>query len=118
MATRYSGDLKITVIYDDLGFYRSSISKDGRKLWRGNIKPPPAGFGSGVGYDSEKAYDKVAEVALSFADNDKPGLGDAAEYGQNSFKIRRVKGYWDKWPGGHIRPKRLSRYFKVKRQSR
>lgn len=109
MATRYSGDLKITIVYDDRGFYRSSISRGGRKLWRGNVRPPPIGFGSGVSYDSEKAYDKMAEAALSFADNDKPGLGEAAEYGQDGFKIRRVKGYWEQWPGGQVRPKRFSR---------
>jgi len=115
MATRYSGDLKITIVYDDRGFYRCSISKDGRKLWRGNVKPPANGFGTGVSYDSEKAYDKVAKAAVSFADNEKRGLGDNAEYDNYGFKIRRIKGYWRKWPAGRIRPKRLSRDVKKRR---
>ena len=47
MAERFSGDLKINVEYDDRGFYRTAVSREGRVLWRGRVRPPAAGFGRG-----------------------------------------------------------------------
>lgn len=92
MATRYSGDLKINVTYDDHNFYRTSVSRSGKLLWRGIVKPAPAGFGPGVSYDSPQAYDEVASSALSFADDEVGGIGDTADYDENltGYLIRRA----------------------------
>lgn len=82
MATRYSGNLQVSVVYDDQNFYRTSVSRSGKLLWRGRVNPAPAGFGPGVAYDSPEAYDEVARTALSFADHESPGerVLDGAEY--------------------------------------
>jgi len=45
MAKRYSGNLQISVVYDDKGHYRTSVSSGGKRLWRGVVNPAPAGFG-------------------------------------------------------------------------
>ena len=91
MAKRYSGDLAINVIYDDKGHYRTSVSRGGKLLWRGTVKPAPAGFGPGIGYDSPQAYDEVASSALAFADDEVGGISDDAEYDEDltGFLIRR-----------------------------
>ena len=68
MAKRYSGNLQISVVYDDKNHYRTAVSSGGKLLWRGIVNPAPAGFGRGVAYDSPQAYDEVASSALAFAD--------------------------------------------------
>ena len=108
MAERFSGDLKINVEYDDRGFYRTSVSREGRVLWRGRVRPPAAGFGRGVAYDSPEAYDETARAALSFADDEKQA-GDSAETIGSGWKIRRVPRYWQQYPGGSSRRPRFSR---------
>jgi hypothetical protein len=92
MAKRYSGNLQISVIYDDRGHYRTAVSSGGKLLWRGTVRPAPAGFGPGVAYDSPQAYDKIAQSTLSFADDAKRGIGDQAEFDENltEYKIRRT----------------------------
>jgi hypothetical protein len=107
MALRHSGDLQISVVYDDRNFYRASVSRGGRVLWRGRVRPAPAGFGAGVAYDSPKAYDEIARSALAFADDERSGVSDSAETDASGYKIRRVKNYWQKWPGGQHKPKVL-----------
>jgi hypothetical protein len=91
MAKRYSGNLQISVIYDDKGHYRTSVSSSGKSLWRGVVNPAPAGFGPGIAYDSPKAYDEVAASALAFADHEVGGLGDEAEFDEDltGYLIRR-----------------------------
>ena len=112
MATRYSGDLKISVVYDDSrrdDVYRVSISRDGRNVWRGQIGPPASGFGPGIGYDSAQAYDRTAHAALSFAD-DEIGIGDAAEMTESGWRIRRTQASRDpRAPRARRRRRRLSR---------
>jgi len=92
MAKRYSGNLAISVVYDDRGHYRTAVSRGGKLLWRGTVNPAPAGFGPGIAYDSSKAYDEVASSALSFADHEVSGIGDDAEYDENltGYLIRRA----------------------------
>lgn len=80
MAKRYSGDLQISVTYDDRNFYRTSVSRGGKLLWRGTV---PVGFGPGVAYDSPQAYDEVASSALAFADDEVGGIGDTADFDEN-----------------------------------
>lgn len=73
MAKRYSGDLQITVVYDD---YRASVSRGGVKLWRGAVRPPRH---LTYAVDSEHGYDEAARAALAFADHDRsaaPGNAD------------------------------------------
>jgi hypothetical protein len=91
MAKRYSGSLKITVTYDDHNFYRTSVSQGDKLLWKGTVRPAPAGFGPGVAYDSPQAYDEVASSALAFADNEIRGIGDEAEFKEDltGYLIRR-----------------------------
>lgn len=92
MAKRYSGNLQISVVYDDHGHYRTSVSSGGKLLWRGTVNPAPAGFGPGVAYDSSQAYDEVASSAVAFADDEKGGIADEAEYDENltGVLIRRT----------------------------
>lgn len=104
MAKRYSGDLQITVVYDDRGHYRASVSRGGVKLWRGAVRPPRS---LTYAVDSEHGYDEAARAALAFADHDRSGIGDHAEMDDAGYKVRRVKDYWQKWPGGRIKPSRL-----------
>jgi hypothetical protein len=77
MATRYSGNLVIRVLYDDRGDYKCSVTGPGGN-WRGRVRPAPAGFGAGVGYDSPRAYDEIARSAVSFAESEVPGIMDEA----------------------------------------
>ena len=92
MAKRYSGNLQISVVYDDKNHYRTAVSSGGKLLWRGIVKPAPAGFGPGIAYDSPKAYDEVASSALAFADDEKRGIADEAEADENltGYLIRRT----------------------------
>ena len=83
MAIRYSGGLKINVIYRDNGDYRAVITEYGprRSLQREVhiIRPATSGFGRGVAYDSPQAYDEMAHAALSFAD-DEEWVSELAAY--------------------------------------
>ena len=92
MAKRYSGDLQISVVYDDKNHYRTAVSRGGKLLWRGIVNPAPSGFGPGVAYDSSQAYDEVASSALAFADHDVGGISDDAEYNEEmtGYLIRRT----------------------------
>ena len=88
MAKRYSGDLQISVTYDNRDFYRTSVSRDGKSLWQGTVGPVVRGIAN----DSPQAYDEVASAALSFADHEVRGLGDEAEYNEegSGWLIRRT----------------------------
>lgn len=91
MAKRYSGNLQINVSYDDKNFYRTSVSSGGESLWSGIVRPAPAGFGPGIAYDSPKAYDEVAQTAIAFAEDEKGGIADEAEFDENmtGYLVRR-----------------------------
>lgn len=91
MAKRYSGDLQISVVYDDRGDYRTSVSEGGKVLWRGRVNPARAGFGVGVAYDSPKAYDEIVRSAISFADHEKPGIGDSAAMNDSGYTVSRTR---------------------------
>jgi len=88
MAKRYSGNLQINVAYDNRNFYRTSVGRAGKSLWQGTVGPVVRGIAS----DSPQAYDEVASAALSFADQEVRGLGDAAEYNEDGsgWLIRRT----------------------------
>ncbi len=89
MAKRYSGNLQISVVYDDKGHYRTSVSSGGKLLWRGVVNPAPAGFGPGVAYDSPKAYDEIARSALAFARDEIADLDDDVEFDDDVIHVIR-----------------------------
>jgi hypothetical protein len=91
MAKRYSGNLLINVTYNDKNFYRTSVSSGGQPLWSGIVRPAPTGFGPGVAYDSPKAYDEVAQTAIAFAEDEKGGIADEAEFDEDmtGYLVRR-----------------------------
>lgn len=122
MAKRYSGDLQISVIYDDRDFYRVAVSRGGKLLWRGRVRPPAAGFGRGIAYDSPEAYDDTARAALSFMQNEFDEGGrttyDAAshaEFGDRGFVVRRVPRFHEQYPPGRVRPTRFALRDRQKR---
>ena len=74
MARRYSGNLSVTVLYEDEGRdgrYRVTVS-NGRDAYKTFLRPPASGFGPGIAYDSPEAYDRVARAAISFAIDEHP----------------------------------------------
>ena len=113
MAIRYSGGLKINVVYRDKGDYRAVITEYGtealhRRYPRGSqfhtsprkavvyVNPAPAGFGRGVAYDSPQAYDEIAHAALSFADDDLQGMADREDW------VGELAAYDREGQGWHI----------------
>ncbi len=76
MARRYIGRAIVTVVRRGclepfspgvvFGYYDCTVAADGVR-WTGRVYPPAAGYGTGVAYDSPKAYDSVANAAASFA---------------------------------------------------
>jgi len=64
MAKRYIGDAIITIEYVDGNEYRGTIRVSGH-TWRfSDLHAPPAGFN--FAYDSPRAYDEMAQSAVSF----------------------------------------------------
>ena len=104
MANRYSGQLRISVEYDDRGGdYRVGVT-DGKHRWRGRIRPAPAGFGPGVGYDSPKAYDSIARSALAFASDEMGDLGEVAATTESGYHVGRTPA--TAWGSGRDRASR------------
>lgn len=90
MANRYSGQLRISVEYDDRGGdYRVGVT-DGKHRWRGRVRPAPAGFGPGVGYDSPRAYDEIARSALAFASDEMGDLDEMAAITESGYHVGRT----------------------------
>ena len=89
MATRYSGNLRITCLYRDQGDYKCTVTPHGGRGVTIYVRPAPAGFGRGVAYDSPKAYDEIAHAAISFADDEERGLGEEAEMNESGWVIHR-----------------------------
>lgn len=67
MAIRQIGDAIIRIKYRDRGDYAGTITTPEGHRWRfEDLHAPKVGFGANVAYDSPKAYDKMAEAAVSF----------------------------------------------------
>jgi len=100
-AKRYSGNATITVTVDESTRnyqagrqnYRVSITQGRKRVKPFDISAPIRG-GSGVGVDSPKMFDEVAESALSFAANDKEIDEDELDFGDQGFKVYRSKQSW------------------------
>lgn len=92
MATRYSGSVKVTLLWKDReNQYRCVVKVPGERakvIWVG----APAHLT--VGVDSPKAYDSTARAALSFADDEGLPVSNHADtdaMGQG-WAISRKKG--------------------------
>lgn len=105
MARRYFGDLAINVVYKDYvnnqDRYAVSVSGHGVS-WKHSLYAGAGGFGRGIAYDSQKAYDEMAKTAVSFATtpdgSESPEdreimaiLEDAANSGPNAGRFHRPK---------------------------
>ena len=69
MAKRKSGNVEVQLVYRDTNDYHCRMYVDGARVWTGDIRPAPIGFGEGVAYDSAAAYDSIARSAISFAEH-------------------------------------------------
>lgn len=104
MARRYFGDLAINVLYEDVGRdgrYKVSVSGGGI-TYKTYITPAASGFGAGVAYDSPRAYDEIANSAVSFALDAEPDLEAAGFSGPHAGQFHRPK------TGSKKNPRRLS----------
>jgi hypothetical protein len=94
MARRYCGELRIYVTYVNGDDYTGSVvAPDGKRYSLNGLRAAPIGFGSGVAYDSPKAYDKMAASAVAFAtyDNeDWSGFADYDETGEPNVTRKRA----------------------------
>lgn len=67
---RYIGDAVVHIRYEGYAggqdTYSGYVEAAGLKWKFDDLHPAPAGFGPGVGYDSAKAYDEMAQSAAAF----------------------------------------------------
>lgn len=110
---RYSGRATITIRLverdeHDQFVYYYNVTVGGKSLARGEVYPPRSGFGSGIAYDSAKAYDQVASAALSFAINDNSDVGNEVDYAASGtdYVISRRKPVRGAVKNGRSRLKR------------
>jgi hypothetical protein len=89
MAVRYSGELKITINWQDrYDWYWANISDRGKHLKQLSIRSPPT---LRRAVDSPPAYDEAAAAAISFA-----GLHDQAAWDERGVWIGRSEA--ERWP--------------------
>lgn len=91
---RYSGRATVSLRLDDWDNYHYSVSVGGKVKATGTTRPPKAGFGRGVAYDSAEAYDRTAHAALGFAmaDDSSGDVIGAVDYDPSGqFSITRAK---------------------------
>lgn len=104
MAIRYSGGLKINVVYRDAGDYRAVVTEYGYGALRRNkavvfVRPAASGFGRGIAYDSPIAYDEIAASALTFADDDDNSwVGDLAAFDRQGSYWHIGRTEREAWP--------------------
>ena len=96
MAKRMIGSATVRITYNDAGDYRGTVSVGGGLVWRfDGLMAPPIGHGVGVAYDSIKAYDRMAEAAVSFGASEHGWIGEATECAagnpDGSLVVRRVR---------------------------
>jgi hypothetical protein len=106
MAKRYSGNLTVTILYHDDDTYRGSVKGPGGTYKFTELRAPRMGLGSGVAYDSPKAYDKMSKAAIDFATYDMEDIGMWDEkYDRGDVKVTRRK------PGSSRSYKRRTRHY-------
>jgi hypothetical protein len=98
MAKRYSGEVVVTVVYEDRGDYKATVAIGRRNVWSDRIGAPASGFGRGVAYDSPKAYDSTARAALSFADYEDDEVGGSAAFDRDGTGWHIGRSAATKWP--------------------
>jgi hypothetical protein len=84
MATRYSGNTKVTITYlDNEDRYKATVSAGGKRktVYVGRVR--------GVSADSKAGYDSAASAAISFAIDE--GLDADPDYNErgNAYVLRR-----------------------------
>lgn len=81
MAVRYSGNVTITLTYNDkTSQYDCSVKAPKEKAVKVHVRPPPS---SRLAVDSPEAYDGTARAAYSFADDEHGEIGNP-EYGSGT----------------------------------
>ena len=106
MATRYSGDLTITLTYRDReSDYRATISWPSRPRNGSHRHTVYVGEPKYLTHavDSPEMYDSAAHAAISFGSEEEPEIGERAAYGTDGWLISRNKAR--KWMG----PRMLAR---------
>jgi hypothetical protein len=88
-AVRYSGDVKITLSFDDArNQYNVSLAAPGKMTARVHVRPP------GVltrAVDSPEEFDETARAALSLFSDEYPDVAEVAELGESGFVVSRRK---------------------------
>lgn len=75
MASRYSGNLKISVKVNRANTgHDVNVSRAGALVYRCTVTQPPA---DKIALDASEAYDAAAKAALAFAENDGVDVSDA-----------------------------------------
>lgn len=89
MARRYSGHVTVTVVWSDtLSAYKCGVRDADHGLsWRDTVRSPQT---LDAAVDSSEAYDATARTALSFAEDDKPGITARAWSDDNGWHVSRV----------------------------
>lgn len=91
MATRYSGTVRIGIVYDDRSDqYRVTFSREGKSLGGVWVKPPAARVHA---VDSPLAYDATARAGCSFMADDQPDVGQLFDSADAGYTVRRTKTY-------------------------
>jgi hypothetical protein len=97
MAKRYSGLLTINVAWVDDpklahlqryphdGYYDTKISIGGKNVWKGKIGAPRI---LDHAVDSEIAYTRTAEAAISFASEENDEIGNYAYSDESGYKVK------------------------------
>ena len=97
MAVRWCGDCKITVFWDDHGWYKGRVKAPGIKSYPFTQLHPAPSLIANLAVDSAKAYDGAAAAIMGFYTNDVGDDGYTAaevEFGSShdKFIVRRHKG--------------------------
>lgn len=92
-AVRYSGEVKITLSYDDAASqYNVSLSSPGKMTARVHVRPPDVLSGA---VDSAASFDETARAALSLFSEEYPDIAEVAAMGESGFMVSRTKaGRW------------------------
>ncbi len=95
MATRYSGEITVRVLWVDKaqsgphgGYYKTTVSHGKKNVWSGTVNAP-AHLSHGV--DSHEEYDDTARAALSFADHDGADVSQYAALDESGWFVSRSK---------------------------
>jgi hypothetical protein len=93
-ATRYSGDIKISIVYsDEEQEYACRLEADGERTEYTTVGEPKI---LEHAVDSPEALDTAAHAALSFALDDQRDIMDKAASTDSGWHVGRTEA--DRWP--------------------